>query len=430
MALTRRSLLIGTASAGAAALALHSPVAHLLGLAQQPQRPTPSGRAVSVLDFGARREGRSNDRAAIQAAIDALASSGGGTVLLPAGTYVVSRAGKSAVAITLKSGITLQGEGTASVLKLQDGSGGHLINVARETNCAVRNMVLDGNRDRQPFTGHALRSGGVDGLLLENLTIRNAFHYGIGLQGGTNRNVTINGVLIENTGGDGIDIKNKSDDNAAVLITNVTVRRWGLRRDRHRQAAIDCRGPVRLSDIRVSEPGAEDAVGVRMRQGELGDPNGLGAHHANLDGFDIRMGEARALIGINVVARYVEIVNGDVSGGFRGLMVMDNDFRGTGIRVSGCSDIGILIDAHGSSLNGDRAVLSNCVVTGCGGNGIEVEADQADILGCVSRNNGRHGLLLTDTSNGTRVVGGDFSGNRAGPISSRGTNSHIAALAV
>ena len=430
MDFTRRSLLAGSAAAAVSVVALSRPTARLFGLEEGNDSARPVAQSVTnARDFGARGDGRADDRTAIQAAIDRVARSGGGTVLLPAGTYIVSRAGESAVAISLRSGVVLEGEGKATVVILQAGSGGHVFNVHREQDCGIRNMVIDGNRTEQRSTGHAIRSGGVRRFRLENLVVMNAFHYGIGLQGGTNRDVTIENVVIQDCGGDGIDIKNGNSANSAISITNVTVLRWGLRPDRETQAAIDCRGPVRLSNIRIGEPGADDSVGVRMRHGELRDPNGLGAHGSTMSSFDIQMGGGKRQIGMAVAARQVAIGDGSVSGGFRGLIVQATDFKGSSITVSQCSDSGILIDSGDSRFAGDRAVLSSCSVTRCGGNGIEVEAGSAQIVGCKSSGNGANGLRITQTASSTRVVGGDYSGNRGGPISDAGANSQVAVQA-
>lgn len=62
---------------------------------------------VSVKDFGAVGDGVTDDTAAIQAAIDAARADNGGSVLLPAGSYVCSST------ITLKQGVNLVGEGRA-----------------------------------------------------------------------------------------------------------------------------------------------------------------------------------------------------------------------------------------------------------------------------------------------------------------------------
>lgn len=64
--------------------------------------------AVSVKDFGAVGNGVTNDVAAIQAAIDAVAAAGGGTVFLPEGTYATTSR------IQPKSNVHIVGEGLGS----------------------------------------------------------------------------------------------------------------------------------------------------------------------------------------------------------------------------------------------------------------------------------------------------------------------------
>lgn len=45
---------------------------------------------VSVKDFGAKGDGKTDDKSAIQAAIDAVNKAGGGIVRFPEGTYLVT----------------------------------------------------------------------------------------------------------------------------------------------------------------------------------------------------------------------------------------------------------------------------------------------------------------------------------------------------
>jgi hypothetical protein len=159
-----------------------------------------------------------------------------------------------------------------------------------------------------------------------------------------------------------------------------------------------------------------------MRQGEIGTVNGLGGHHSNLDGFQVRMGSGGAQTGIDVVARSVSVSNGSIFGGARGLLVQGSDFRGSSLHITGCAHAGIILDAHGRGLDGDRAILSACTVENCGENGIEVEADQVQILNCLSRGSRGYGVLIKPTASATRVVGGDFRGNRVGQVSNRAAN--------
>lgn len=67
-----------------------------------------AGEPFNVKDYGAKGDKTTNDRAAIQAAIDACAKAGGGTVVLPPGEYLSST-------IQLASGVTLQIEKGATL---------------------------------------------------------------------------------------------------------------------------------------------------------------------------------------------------------------------------------------------------------------------------------------------------------------------------
>lgn len=418
--------MLSAAAAGSAVLvSTHCKPANPGKLLRPMLGPSRTGRYLDVQGFGARGDGHTDDTQAIQRAIDTIAAAGGGTVRLPAGTYVVARPVDTVVAVTLRSGVLLEGIGDKSVLKLRDGSGGHLLNAARVENCGVRDLVLDGNRDLQPSTGHGFRSGGVNGLLLENIIVKNAYHYAIGLQGGEHRDVLIKHVLIQDCGGDGIDIKNKSSTNGLVRLEDVTIRRWGLRKDRPTQAAIDCRGKVHLSNIKVANPGAEDAVGIRMRHGETSDVNGHGAHGSQLSNFAVRMGSGSAQVGVAVSARNVTLRNGAIHRGRRGLIIQDSGFRGSLLLVAACSEIGVLVDARNGSLAGDAASLSQCRVSGCGGNGFELEADDVQLVDCYSMNNGGLGLLIKDTAARTSILRGSYSANSRGAIIDRGPNSRV-----
>jgi len=65
---------------------------------------------LNVRDYGAVGDGQTDDRAAIQAAIDVAAENGGGTVQFPAGTYLVEEI------VVLKSNITLLLDQNATIL--------------------------------------------------------------------------------------------------------------------------------------------------------------------------------------------------------------------------------------------------------------------------------------------------------------------------
>jgi polygalacturonase len=70
--------------------------------------------AYNIRDFGAKGDGVTLDTAAVQAAIDACHRDRGGTVVVPAGTFVIGT-------LELKSNVTLHLVATAKLLGSADG---------------------------------------------------------------------------------------------------------------------------------------------------------------------------------------------------------------------------------------------------------------------------------------------------------------------
>jgi polygalacturonase len=117
--LTRRQWL-GNAPAGAIALGL-------LGSrsveAQTPQHEPGNdlgARVYNIRDFGAKGDGKSLDTAALQSAIDTCTRDGGGTVLVPAGTFQIGTT-------ELKSNVTLHIAAGATLLGSADGTQYHAV---------------------------------------------------------------------------------------------------------------------------------------------------------------------------------------------------------------------------------------------------------------------------------------------------------------
>ena len=180
-----------------------------------------SSGAGTVRAFGARGDGVTDDAPAIQRAIDAAAQAGGGVVTLDPGTYLLryrpSDDGDGGSALTLRSGVTLEGTDRARcILKLADaqlgpGSYARIIASKGEISRAVlRGFTIDGSRQdqgqfRDGFGGAAVLLGWkgrcVD-VTVENLTVHDAVGQGIMLQGSiesVSRNLRIANNLVERT---------------------------------------------------------------------------------------------------------------------------------------------------------------------------------------------------------------------------------------
>jgi len=106
MTITRKDFLLRSAAALAPGLAW---AAHPAAMsASAPEHPAASLAIFNILQFGAKGDGKSKDTAAIQAAIDDAAKTGGGTVVFPAGDYLSGKLRlRSSVALYLGPGSTL-----------------------------------------------------------------------------------------------------------------------------------------------------------------------------------------------------------------------------------------------------------------------------------------------------------------------------------
>jgi len=164
----------------------------------------------NVKDFGAHGNGITDDRVAIQTAIDEAVAHGKGGIFLPAGTYRVSRSGAPHEPWSLDlNGVqdfTVAGEGPSSVVKLVDTTSATadwkvfvLRNQCRRV--VFRDLVVDGNRtgltdpDEQSH-GIAVQDG-TDDLLVTACTLRDCFGDGLRLLGTATAGENVTRVRVE-----------------------------------------------------------------------------------------------------------------------------------------------------------------------------------------------------------------------------------------
>lgn len=202
--------------------------------------------SVSITDFGAVADGRTNNHNAIQAAFD-YAKAHGDSVVIPTGTFAYS-------GTLTNNGIAVTGNGDGSVLKALDpnnealfltGNGGSFSNfqiqgntsagrlvtyetaaicVKGATNYTVENMHIKGSASVGVFS-----TGSSYGKVLNN-TIENTKADSIHNTGGSH-DITITGNRIIHSGDDGISVVSYSDQAIShdILIQNNTVlyNDWG-----------------------------------------------------------------------------------------------------------------------------------------------------------------------------------------------------------
>lgn len=166
----------------------------------------------NVKDYGAIGDGTTNDVAAIQAAINAASSAGGGSVFLPTGTYLVN------TECLLASNIRIHGDGIKS--NLIPGSGFHAsgssgilgtLSSASYSNIVIENLCITGSSTAS--TGNSpgahniviKASTSLSSLVIRNVTTQTAGACGVMiLPTVTGTDILIDGIEASNNASDGI----------------------------------------------------------------------------------------------------------------------------------------------------------------------------------------------------------------------------------
>ena len=194
-----------------------------------------SGAAFDITSFGAKGDGKTQNREAINKAIDAAAAAGGGTVEFPAGIWVTgSLRLRSNVTLHLEAGALIEASAEPAAYdaaepnqwdKLQDFGHSHFHN-SLIWGEGVENIAITGSgRISAKALARGERGGGADkaialklsrNVTLRDFSISNGGHFGI-LATGVD-NLTIDNLRID-TNRDGIDV----DSCRNVRISNSSV---------------------------------------------------------------------------------------------------------------------------------------------------------------------------------------------------------------
>ncbi len=111
-----------------------------------------------ITDFGATSGDLTDDTTSIENALTACAQAGGGTVFVPAGTFILSRHGAESPILELPPNTTLRGEGAASTLKfapeVNQGNFWRMVGAPVDggtKNVVIRDLHLDGSNTHPAY---------------------------------------------------------------------------------------------------------------------------------------------------------------------------------------------------------------------------------------------------------------------------------------
>lgn len=379
---------------------------------------------VTQAPYNAAGDGTTDDRAAIQDAIDDAGVSGG-VVYFPKGTYLLDSehptVADQALVCTYDN-VFLKGDGRGvSILKMGDDLVLSMYDVEGVTGGGVSGLEFDGNRANNT-NGHSIRAGGdVSDFLIKDVYIHDSGGYGIGLQFGNIVGVTIQNALIEDTGLDGVDVKNASNGNKENKIDNVTVRRAGLRTNVTDQACIDLRGQWVVSNIHCEGFSGNCTTGIRFRHGETTDSTGYGGHTSSLNNFYINAASTSGTVGVEVNAQKCQVSNGYVTDCGTGFFVSQQENVLTNCIATDGGDGFMFLNA-GLPTEADRCIATGCIARSNTGFGFYVESDNVQLNGIVARGNSTKGVKIDTAANQT-IISGESQSNTGGNIQNLGTNT-------
>jgi hypothetical protein len=321
--------------------------------------------SVTPEDFGAGIGAEDSEE--VQAALDHLESLGGGELVLIR-HYPIGDPDDDTVSIRVPSNVTIRGIDPASsgfyALPLTDA---HILQIEGKQNITLRNFTIDGNSPDQTVTTgvHAVRVLGGENIEIDGLVARRVNGYGFGFQNYTMSRIRITGNLIEDTGADGIDFKNKDDLNRDILIFGNTIRRHGRQVGTGTAyAGIDVRGAARVIGNRVEQFGdGLSTTGIRLRQGATLTENGYGGHRSTIAENDISGNSAAGTVGIDAVAQHARVINNGVEKVSLGIQSwqMETVISGN-IILDSTNGIKVLASLAVET-KGDRTDAANVVVT-------------------------------------------------------------------
>lgn len=394
--------------------------------------PAFRSRYGAVANADAYGDGTTDATSHLQGLIDAANARGGGTVIVPTGTFLIS-AGN----LLMKSGVTLMGQGSGSVLKLGAAAANHLLRGTGQSRFRVTNLKLDGNDANQVAVRQALNIDNNDEVTLDHLWIVDT--YGDGAQINSCRDSLISDVIVRDAGRNGISITSTAGVTSGLQMQNIHVDakagHVGLnagidleRGDDVQIRGLRVEGPflygvvvkgvaasgcarISLTDVHISSEVSTYGILLDGTAGTLS--------RINVDGLMVQDGSTM----VNAV-RVLEVVNdwtitnfviGSSTGTAANAIFTGQTTTPPGPGVIGPGLVKGSWTSHGIAVRAAGTIVHGVRVTGAAGSGVQVvNANDVTISGCRLTGNSRYGVETTGTSDRTAVVGNNLNGNTIG----------------
>ncbi len=407
---------------------------------------------INIMAYGAVGDGETDDTEAIQDALDAANAAGGGTVLIPTGSFVFTSQ------LTVYTNTTFTGEGSGSILLGKSATAITLIRTATSSaGCILRDFLLNG----QSPTYDANVGIGLNGTyhLLSGVRIINIKTQDAVYVESSSSQITIDRCLVKTTGRLGLAV---GDSCSLIKITNNYV-------EATTAGGINIIGGG-CSDILVDHnmtynTGEDSLVGYYPTNTRMVFTNNIGINPGNngirVGGTHIKVSNnffynptQRGIIALNSdnsASTYLQITNNYVSGcdnldgiyvrNYSYIQINDNHVTdnvhdgASGINIMGCSYFNVntnFVRNSGNAgikfFNTPYGCLTGNTVLGNAGSGIQFTDDG---VGCIEiqvsgnnvKGNTGYGLVAGNASNRINVVGNVIYGNTAGQIDLVGAQS-------
>jgi hypothetical protein len=172
-----------------------------------------SAATFNVVDYGATPNDETDDTAAVAKTLAACDAAGGGTVFVPAGTFVITRQGAESPILVVPSNTTLCGEGAASTLQFpkraSESNFWRMLGNAKEggRNIVIRDLHLDGGNTHPAYVrgvpehNHGIflyaKEAVIENVEIERLFVENFSGDCIAVGPGC-RNITVRDVAMRN----------------------------------------------------------------------------------------------------------------------------------------------------------------------------------------------------------------------------------------